>query len=90
MTTQELETKPAERPLPDRDVHELARVRLNDEGDAEWTIHTSSAEETQVIESEAERQERREQARARAAAEARVDWTLVRDAQKTGAARERI
>ena len=84
ITSEELVTISADRPPmgPSLDVRGMARLRLNDRGDPEWAVLTGPNPRAGVIESEGEKRERDEQARARAAAEARVDWTRVRDTQR--------
>jgi len=70
----------------DQDLEANVRVAVNDRGDAEWTILVGTARRSAVIESEADRQERRaaqQQARDRQAAAARVDYTRVRDVRRT-------
>jgi hypothetical protein len=64
---------------PSWDAHELASVQVNDHGDAEWAVRVGPHPRTEVIEPDAERQEARQLTLARRAADARVDWTRVRD-----------
>ena len=86
ITSSELVTIAAERPPTDRfDVHALARLRVNEKGDAEWAVLNEPNQRTEVIETEAERLEVREEKRAREAADARVDWNRVRDARRAPA-----
>jgi hypothetical protein len=84
ITVAELGTISAERPPvgPFLDVHAMARLRVNDSGEAEWAVLSGPNQGSEVIESEAEKRERDEQVRARRAAEAGVDWTRVRDGQR--------
>ena len=86
VTTQELITA-AERPPIDApiNVRRLATIRLNDAGTAEWVVLNGSNERRALIESDAERRERVEQARARSDAEARVDWARRADPQRAPA-----
>lgn len=82
ITSSELVTIAAERPPTDRfDVRALARLRVNEKGDAEWAV-LKEPNQPEVIETEAERREVREERRAREAADARVDWKRVRDPQR--------
>lgn len=85
ITSEELLTLSAERPPrgPSLDVHGMARLRVNDRGDAEWAVLSGPNQRSGIIESEAETREINEQARAREAAKARTDWTRVRDTQRT-------
>ncbi len=65
---------PAPPAEPPPDLRELAAVRVNDHGDAEWTVRDGRPR-TEVIASDAERQEERQLTLARRTADARVDWT---------------
>jgi hypothetical protein len=67
---------------PSFDVHKIATLRVNDNGDAEWAVLAGPHPRTAIIESEAERQEVRQLALARRAADARVDWTRIEDIQR--------
>jgi hypothetical protein len=81
--TERLVTVAGERPpTAPVDVRAMARLRVNEKGDAEWAVLTEQTQRSEVIETEAERLEVREQASARKAAEARVDWQRVRDAHR--------
>jgi hypothetical protein len=85
IVTEPLMTIAAERPPTDStgvDVHSLARLRVNDRGDAEWAVLSGKNPRAEAIESEAERQATIEQRRARQAAEAKVDWTRVSDTHR--------
>jgi hypothetical protein len=64
------------------DVHEMARVRVNEQGHVEWAVLKGPNQRSEVIESDSERQERSERARTRADAEARVDWTRAKDPRR--------
>jgi hypothetical protein len=70
---------------PPFDVHEFARVRVDDNGNAEWAVLAGPRKRTEAIESDAVRQEEKQQKLALAAAEARVDWKLERDVRRTPA-----
>lgn len=64
------------------DARALVDLHVNQHGAAEYAIRGGARLRTQLIASEAERQATRDdgaRARARAAADALVDWTLVRD-----------
>jgi hypothetical protein len=67
------------------DVYEFARVRVNLSGDAEWAVLSGPRKRIEVIESDAVRQEEKQQKLADAAADARVDWKLERDVRRTPA-----
>jgi hypothetical protein len=82
LTTISMPEPPA---APSFDVHEFARVRVNFAGDAEWAVLAGPLKRTEAIESDAERQEVKQQKVARAAADARVDWKLERDVHRTPA-----
>jgi hypothetical protein len=62
-------------------VRELARVDVNDAGDAEWVV-AGSRPATGLIETDAERQEVKQERLARDAADARVDWTKAPDVDR--------
>jgi hypothetical protein len=81
ITAEELVTIAAERPPAGQplDVRSMAQVRLTDSGDAEWAVLVGPHPRSELIESDAERQEVKEHARRRRAADAAVDWTRVRD-----------
>jgi len=71
------------------DIDRLARVRVNDSGDAEWVVANATPVLRGTIESPADRDEkerRREEEqrvlRARRDADAAVDWTRVRDPRR--------
>jgi hypothetical protein len=70
---------------PPFDVHEFARVRVDDNGNAEWAVLAGPRKRTEAIESDAVRQEEKQQKLALAAADARVDWKLERDVRRTPA-----
>jgi hypothetical protein len=81
--TNELVTISAERPpTAPVDVHAMARLRVNEKGDAEWAVMTEQTQQSEVIATDAQRREALEQASARKAAEERVDWRRVRDAHR--------
>jgi hypothetical protein len=69
---------------PPPDLRELAAVRVNDHGDAEWAVRDGHPR-TEVIASDAERQEERQITLSRRAADARVDWTRVPDMHRAPA-----
>jgi hypothetical protein len=81
ITAEELVTIAAERPPtgPPVDVRSMAQVRLTDTGDAEWAVLIGPHARSELIESDAERQEVKEHDRRRRAAAAGVDWTRARD-----------
>jgi hypothetical protein len=81
ITTEELATIAAERPPAGQplDVRRMAQVRLTDSGDAEWAVLVGPHPRSELIESDAERQEVKEHGQRRRAADAAVDWTRVRD-----------
>jgi Uncharacterized protein conserved in bacteria (DUF2252) len=64
---------------PSFDLRQIVTLRVNGNGDPEWAVLAGPPPRTAVIESEAERQEEKRLALARTAADARVDWTRVRD-----------
>jgi hypothetical protein len=64
---------------PTFDVRRFVQLRVDDDGDPEWTVLDGPRAQTVVIEPDAERQATREEARARREAESRVDWTRVVD-----------
>jgi hypothetical protein len=70
---------------PPFDVHEFALVRVNFAGDAEWALLAGPRKRIEAIESDAVRQEEKQQKLSLAAAEARVDWKLERDVHRTPA-----
>jgi hypothetical protein len=67
------------------DLQKIATIRVNDHGDAEWTVLTGPHPRTEIIESDAGRQEDRQLARARTLAYARADWTRIRDLNRAPA-----
>jgi len=72
-------------PTGDQDVEANARLGVNDRGDAEWTIVSGPTPRNAVIESEADRQERRaaaQQARDRQAEAARIDTSRRYDVRR--------
>jgi hypothetical protein len=69
---------------PPSNLHDLASVRVNDDGNAEWVVRDGRPK-AQAIESDAERQEVRQLALTRKAADARVDWTRVPDIHRNPA-----
>jgi hypothetical protein len=75
-------TLEAEQPPPDSaiDVSRLARIRVNDLGDAEWAVLSGPNPRSDVIEPDEERQELAQIQARRKAADAKVDWSLARDA----------
>lgn len=79
---EELAAISADRPPspPAFDVHDLARLRVNDRGDPEWAVLGPNPR-SEGIESEAERREADAREKARAAAEKQVDWEGDRDPQ---------
>jgi len=84
---EELLTVSGARPPGDTslDLRELARVRVDDHGNAEWSVMSGANLRSGIIESESERQAAKAQARARDAADARVDWSRTRDRQRVPA-----
>jgi hypothetical protein len=84
-TESSLTTIAAQEPPTPFDVHEFARVRVDDNGNAEWAVLAGPRKRTEAIESDAVRQEEKQQKLALAAAEARVDWKLERDVRRTPA-----
>ena len=74
-----LTTSAAAQPPIDLDTTQMTRVRVNDAGDAEWAVLTGPNQQSEIIETEAERQEAARQSEARQAAERAVDWTRVLD-----------
>jgi len=94
ITSADLETYEGEQPptIDASDLRRLATVRVNGAGDAEWAVLVPSrpgARATQkrsdVIEPDAERQERAAAERERKAGEENVDWTRTRDLTRTPA-----
>ena len=79
ITRDELAIIPSERPPTDLDTSGMARVRITDTGDAEWAVLTGSHPRSEIIETEAERQEASERSRARQEADSQVDWTRAPD-----------
>lgn len=71
-------------PLTD-DLRRLARVHVNDAGDAEWEVLSGLSPRRELIETDAERQEAEEQRRRRRAAEERIDWDRTSDPSRTPA-----
>ena len=61
------------------DLRRLVALRVNDVGEAEWAILARPDARSETVETDRERQEVRAQREARQAADARVDWTRVRD-----------
>jgi hypothetical protein len=86
-TASSLTTISAQEPptAPPFDVHEFARVRVNDSGDAELAVLAGPRKRTTAIQPDSERQEEKLQKLALAAADARVDWKLERDVRRTPA-----
>jgi hypothetical protein len=74
-----LTTSASARPPLDLDTSEMARVQVTDTGDAEWAVRTGSNPRSELIETEAERQETSRQNSARQAADSEVDWTRAPD-----------
>jgi hypothetical protein len=67
---------------PSFDVHKVAMVRVNDHGDAEWSVFAGPHPRTEPIEFDAARQEDRQLGRARTLAFAHVDWTRTGDLRR--------
>jgi hypothetical protein len=86
-TESSLTTISAQEPptAPPFDVDEFARVRVDDNGNAEWAVLAGPRKRTEAIQSDAERQEEKQQKLALAAADARLDWKLERDVRRTPA-----
>lgn len=70
---------------PPFDVHEFARVRVGENGNAEWAVLAGPRKRTEAIESDAVRQEEKQQKLKRAADDARVNWKLERDVHRAPA-----
>ena len=68
-------------PLP-FDLHDVVRLRVNDNGDAEWEVAGVSGTRTNVIESPETRESRRAREAARADAEKHVPWDRVFDTSR--------
>jgi Sel1 repeat-containing protein len=82
---QELTTVKGSRP-PEAgaiNLRDLVRLEVNDQGDAEWTVASGPRPRTEVIESDAERQEVRAESRARADAEAKFNPAFRREVGRT-------
>jgi hypothetical protein len=71
-------------PLPN-DLQRLARVHVNDAGDAEWEVLSGFSPRRELLETGAERQEAEEQERRRRAAEERIDRNRTSDPNRTPA-----
>jgi len=84
VTTEDLVTIAGERPptVLSPDLRSMARLSVNDRGDAEWAVVGGSNPRGEVIEPDAERKEVEAENRARRAAEAGVDWTRLRDVHR--------
>jgi Sel1 repeat-containing protein len=84
VTTQELATAVTERSSlgASADPHALTRLSIDNSGRAQWAVLGGVTPGTGQIESDSDRRGRAEQARARAVADARVDWTAVRDLRR--------
>jgi hypothetical protein len=78
-TESSLTTIAAQEPPTPFDVHEFARVRVNDSGNTEWAVLAGPGQRIEAIESDSVRQEEKQQKLALAAADARVDWKIERD-----------
>jgi hypothetical protein len=72
-------------PVSAVEVERLARLRVNDGGDAEWAVLSGSDARAEVIETQAHKQARTDLARGREAADAKVDWKRVVDPARTPA-----
>jgi hypothetical protein len=70
---------------PPFNVRDFVQLRVEENGHPEFVVLSGPNARSETVESEAERQEAREQSRARAAAEARVDWAVRKDASRTPA-----
>ena len=83
----DLRTISAERPPTGSgvDTSTMARLRVNDEGLSMWEVLEGPDRDSDIIETEAERQERRDRARAHEAALERVNWDAVRDVRRVPA-----
>ena len=87
VASEELATISAPEPPADLsfDVRNMVRLRVNDDGHAEWSLLGGSHPRTTVIDTEVDRQEQQEERqreRARAAVDARVDWSRVVDVNR--------
>jgi hypothetical protein len=69
---------------PPFNVRDFVQPRVEENGHPEFVLSGSKARSV-IVESEAERQEAREQSRARAEAESRVDWDVRKDASRAPA-----
>jgi hypothetical protein len=84
VAVQELRTVAAKQaPAAPPDLRSLVCLRVDRWGNAEWAVLSGPQPESGLIESEADKRERTDERRAREAADARVDWTRVRDSQRT-------
>jgi hypothetical protein len=90
VTIEQLATATGQRPPPGAvDVDRLARIRINESGDAEWVVASATPPRRGMVDSPTDRDEkqrRREEEqrllRARRDADAAVDWTRVRDPRR--------
>ena len=87
IATEQLATVSAPEPPVERsfDVRNMVRLRVNDDGHAEWSLLGGSHPRTTVIDTEVDRQEReeeRQRQRARVTVDARVDWSRVVDVNR--------
>ena len=86
ITTQELATATGRRPPPGpADIDRLARVRVNESGDAEWVVANATPPRNGRIESPADRAEEERRLRQRRDADNSVNWNRVFDPHRTPA-----
>ena len=64
------------------DARDSVTLRVNQDGNAEFSVQGDARSYTEVLVSETEKEDDRERDRARSAADARVDWDRVRDPQR--------
>lgn len=85
VTTAPLVSVIAERPPAEFEVRDVAQLRVDESGYAEWAVLSGPNAEMQLIETEEERREISEQKRSRVAAEARVEWDRVSEVRRAPA-----
>ena len=94
VTSADLETYEGDQPptIDASNLRRLATVRVNGTGDAEWAVLVpprpgprATQKRSDVIEPDAERQERAAAERERKASEEKVDWALTRELTRTPA-----
>jgi hypothetical protein len=72
-------------PSPPFNIRDFVQLRVEEHGHPEWTVLKGPNARSETVESEAEKQEARDQSRARADAESRVDWAARKDASRSPA-----